>query len=50
MLTEVYGGTAMALEILGNEFYLVRADGDRVRLPTPPPVASSPVDAETLRR
>jgi len=44
MLTEVYGGTAMALEIIGDEYSVIRVDGERASLPTPPPLASRPVD------
>jgi hypothetical protein len=47
MLTSVYGGEAMALVIEGDTFTILRHDGGRVQLPSPPPrsAASRPTDA-----
>ena len=37
MLNEIYGGTAMALEIVGEEYSVIHANGERTSLPGPPP-------------
>jgi len=50
MLTEVYGGMATALEIVGDEYTAVRADGGRVSLESPPPLTPRPAGAVTRGR
>jgi len=40
MLAEVYRGTAMALEIIGDEYTVVRVNGERTSLPSPPPMVA----------
>ena len=40
MLAAVYQGEAMALEIDGEEWHVIHADGRRTLLPSPPPLAA----------
>lgn len=50
MLTERYGGEAMALEIVGETYTVIRATGQRTLLPAPPAVQPQSITRPPVER